>query len=151
MPPSTVGVSLHHRRVGREMTPVLSLLPEKWSSCPSLFRKLSQESEQSPLMCPRSPSDPCLYPVCVWFVCCPAAWYTCVLSQGGWLSFKTPNFKDLACDRPTVVLSGRVSLFWAWCRFFPEGQSHQIIGAWNLVGTGDLGTLFFRHLAPPPG
>ena len=29
-------------------------------------------------------------------------------------------------------------------------QNRGIIGCRFLVGTGDLGTLFFHHLAPPP-
>lgn len=43
--------------------------PLEGSLCPPLFRKPSQKSRQSPLMCPRYPSDPRFHPVCIQAIC----------------------------------------------------------------------------------
>ena len=42
----------------------------------------------------------------------PVAQYTCGLSQAGQMSFKTPNFRDLAWCELAPVLWRRVSLHW---------------------------------------
>ena len=58
---------------GRKMAPAISLVLGEGSSCLPLFRKPSQKSIHSPLVCSRCPSDPYLHLVCVWAICLPGS------------------------------------------------------------------------------
>lgn len=119
------------RWVGVKMISVNSLVPREGSLCLPLFSKHSQKRKQSPLICPRLPSDPCLHP---WskLSAHPVAQCSSVLSQACWLGFKTPHFRYTAWCQCARILWGRVSPGSGWCRFVPERQVHECTGAWSV-------------------
>lgn len=88
------------------MALVPSLVLER-GVCTLLSGKPSWKSEESPFMYLRLPSHCCLHTVCVWPSVHLVMQYTCVLSQAGWLSFKTPKFRELAWGNPSWSSQGR--------------------------------------------
>ena len=84
---------------GEIMSPC-SLFPGKLSLHLPLFRKPSQKSEHSPLLCLRLLSEPCFHPIFVQAVCLAGSIVMLCFISSAWLGFKTPNFR---------VVSGTVS------------------------------------------
>ena len=82
-----------------------TLFPRKGSSHSTLFRKCSQKSEQSPILHPRLPSDPCLHPVCDHAVY-PLRSSTVLLwfYSDTQLGFKTPSFRGPVCCKFIIIL-----------------------------------------------
>ena len=91
---------------GKEMAPAPSHIP---IGQPPLSGKPSQKSNLSscvlgiPLIAALTPS------VCG-LSASPEGQCTCVLSEAGWLRFKTQNFRNLAWGSTTLILWRRVSL-----------------------------------------
>ena len=104
-----------------KMVSALSLIPGEGSSHLPLSGKPSQKKEQSRLMCPRHPSDPCLHHVQA--ICLPGCtvplWF---------ISGMSGEFHNSGWCGPLLVVWRRVSPL----QFVPEGQSHQHTGAWIL-------------------
>lgn len=69
-------------------------------SCPLLFKKPSQRSKQSHLLCPQIPLDPWLHPACVIAVHLPGSTAHICFISGTWLGFKTPDFMELCSTDP---------------------------------------------------
>lgn len=73
---------------------------EKWYSERGIYTSCCSGSplrkiEQSHLMFPGIPQIPAITLFVPWPCACPVVQCTCVLSQAGRLSFKSPNFRDL--------------------------------------------------------
>lgn len=109
-----------------------SLIPKKGSSHLLLFKKASQKSKQSPLLCPRLLSELCFHLVPKPSACLVAQ-TSCVLSQAcSWVS-KTPNFRDPAQHKSMLILWKRVLPRYSWCQFVPEKQSHAHAGGLEFM------------------
>lgn len=91
---------------GREMDPDRSFILGEGILHLPLSGKPPQKSKRSPLMCLRCP---CLCPRRLPTQQCSAPW---PLPQAGWLSFKSPSFRNPAWRGPVLVLWVMASPHW---------------------------------------
>ena len=99
---------------------------ESWY--PSLFRKLSQKSEQFPLFCPRLLSDPCPHPLCAQALGTPGSTVLPCSISYTWPGFKTPRTQYRAThSRPMEERFTKPCLV----PFCPRKAAHSGTGAWS--------------------
>lgn len=108
---------------GWRMASPCPLVPRDGNVLPPLFRRPSQKSEQSPLLCPRLSSDPYPQPVCSWAIGMPSAIVLLCFISGQWLGFITLYLKgpgNAWTHSPT--LKERLAVLCQHCSV-PEKQS----------------------------
>ena len=107
----------------------------------------SQTHDQSPLLCLRLPSTPCLYPVCV-----QAAHLLGSASLQSFISdgavFQNPTLQRPLQLGPALNFCGRVSLSNGWVLTCPRKHPHDWAGA-EVQNLGQITTHSWHQDLPP--